>query len=379
MNKSRFISSSLPKLELDKKRFRVKNCPCGKSNKDGKFVPYIGYEDKGYCHSCGETFLPDLLQSEQMDIPHSNVDKIPQVIIPKKQFTIISDEMFNGSLKRYESNNFVKYLTNLFGEEITSELIDKYSIGTSKFRFEHKEYPYYKGQEGATVFWQCDFEGKIRSGKIMLYNEYTGKRIKEPYDHITWVHSALKMSAFNLKQCLFGEHLLKINSQPVAIVESEKTAIIASVYFPQFIWLSTGGKHGLTKDKCETLNKHGAHVILFPDLSTSNIGKENVFDSWIRIAKEHLTSFVVSDLLQNSATEEQKKEGLDLADYLINFKPEQFRNEVNLSKLDSANEYPEEWDETLKVEHNVSIFDQFISINSNLLSLINNLGLVQVN
>ncbi|MBT4969895.1 MAG: hypothetical protein HOM80_12890, partial [Bacteroidetes bacterium] len=87
MNKSRFISSSLPKLELDKKRFRVKNCPCGKSNKDGKFVPYIGYEDKGYCHSCGETFLPDLLQSEQMDIPHSNVDKIPQVIIPKKQFT----------------------------------------------------------------------------------------------------------------------------------------------------------------------------------------------------------------------------------------------------------------------------------------------------
>ncbi|MBT5531187.1 MAG: hypothetical protein HOK35_18690, partial [Cytophagia bacterium] len=87
----------------------------------------------------------------------------------------------------------------------------------------------------------------------------------------------------------------------------------------------------------------------------------------------------VSDLLQNSATEEQKKEGLDLADYLINFKPEQFRNEVNLSKLDSANEYPEEWDETLKVEHNVSIFDQFISINSNLLSLINNLGLVQVN
>jgi len=45
-------------LQLDKKRFRVKHCPCGKSNKDGKFVPYIGFETHGYCHSCGKTFMP---------------------------------------------------------------------------------------------------------------------------------------------------------------------------------------------------------------------------------------------------------------------------------------------------------------------------------
>ena len=46
-------------LDFDsKKRFRVKICPCGKSNKDGKFVPYVGYENKGFCHSCGKTFIP---------------------------------------------------------------------------------------------------------------------------------------------------------------------------------------------------------------------------------------------------------------------------------------------------------------------------------
>lgn len=42
----------------------------------------------------------------------------------------------------------------------------------------------------------------------MLYNPTTGKRIKEPYNHVTWVHSVLHKEDYNLKQCFFGEHLL---------------------------------------------------------------------------------------------------------------------------------------------------------------------------
>jgi len=56
----------------------------------------------------------------------------------------------------------------------------------------------------------------------MLYSPTTGKRVKEPFNHITWVHKALKQPDFNLKQCLFGEHLLQDKTKPVAIVESEK-------------------------------------------------------------------------------------------------------------------------------------------------------------
>lgn len=69
----------------------------------------------------------------------------------------------------------------------------------------------------------------------MLYDSETGKRVKHPYNHITWAHSLLKQKDFNLKQYFFGEHLLlKSIDKPIAVVESEKAALIASFYMPQF-------------------------------------------------------------------------------------------------------------------------------------------------
>jgi hypothetical protein len=145
----------------------------------------------------------------------------------------------------------------------------------------------------------------------MLYNATTGKRIQKPFDYINWVHSLLKTPEFELKECLFGEHLLIDKTKPVAIVESEKTAVIASVYFPQFIWLATGGKDGLKAEKCSVLA--GRTIKLFPDL--------NCFDKWSAIAKKIFNPELVevSDLLEHNASEAERKQGLDLADYLIRF------------------------------------------------------------
>jgi hypothetical protein len=344
------------------------HCPyC--SHRDKKFSRYIDTqtgeylsEHVGKCeriNSCGMHYTPkQYFQENNIIVDKLNREQTnnkKKESFQLKQISIIPKEVFKGSLKRYKSNNFTNYLINLFGEEITKGLIRKYHIGTSK------------KWNGATVYWQIDISGRIRAGKIMLYDPATGKRVHEPFDHITWVHAVLKKEDFKLNQCLFGEHLLKLNSQPIAIVESEKTVIIASVYFPQFIWLATGGANGLTKEKCETLNKHGLHVVLFPDISIAKNSKETVLELWSRIAKKHLTSYAVSELLQNSATEEQKKEGLDLADYLINFTPEQFRQKINQSKSKTQNNYTEDSD----------ILGQFIEKNPYLLNLVRNLELIQ--
>ena len=59
---------------------------------------------------------------------------------------------------------------------------------------------------GATIFWQVDKQMKIRTGKIILYEPNTGKRVKDSWPNVTWVHSTIRQD-FGLSQCLYGEHL----------------------------------------------------------------------------------------------------------------------------------------------------------------------------
>ncbi len=123
------------------------------------------------------------------------------------------------------------------GKEDTDRLFRLYRVGTSRM------------WNGAAVFWQTDRDGNVRAGKIMGYDAATGHRIKEPFNQVSWVHSVRKVPDFRMKQCLFGEHLLSdtsaaMSAKPVAVVESEKTALVAALFIPDFIWLATGGMHG---------------------------------------------------------------------------------------------------------------------------------------
>lgn len=304
MNFHNYYFEPLPKLELDKNRFRVKHCPCGKSNKDGKFVPYKGHEDFGYCHSCGEAFLPKIEKPEQWQQTQPKLHR-PQPKPKPVSFTPV--DLFKQSLQTGKTvleiaaqNHFIKYLVSLFGEDVTAGVIAKYYIGTSKH------------WQGANVFWQVDASHKIRTGKIMLYNPDTGKRVKEPYSHANWVHSVYNMPEFDLQQCFFGEHLLTDKTKPVFVFEAEKTAIIASVFFPNIICIATGGKDGLNTEKCKVLQ--GRNVTLWPDL--------NAFDLWSEKAKQY--GFVVSKLIQQKASEQEKQQGFDLADYLIKLDIKEF-------------------------------------------------------
>lgn len=223
--------------------------------------------------------------------------KQSKIVVPKQaDISFISKEVFKASLAGYGRNHFINFLISLFGEKAVTEAVTNYFIGSSN------KWP------GATVFWQIDLKGNVRTGRIMLYDSTTGKRVKEP-KCVTWVHTVLKFQNFALKQCFFGEHLLRDKTRPVAIVESEKTAIIASLYLPQFIWLASGGKEGLGTAKCTALK--GRKVTLFPDI--------NGLEKWTQKAKElsNMATFFVSSLLEEKATEAEREQGLDLADYLI--------------------------------------------------------------
>jgi len=289
-------------------RYRCPSC----QQRDKTFSLYIDTETGEHIHptvgrcnresNCGHHYTPKQYFQDNnisFDTPQPKAYKPRPVTPPQKPVSFIPVEVFKASLKAHETNHFVQFLINLFGVEVASQLVSRYFIATSKH------------WNGATVFWQIDTQGKVRTGKIMLYSPTTGKRVKNLELPVYWVHKALKQPEFELRQCLFGEHLLIDKTKPVAIVESEKTAVIASVYLPQFVWVAVGSLTNLNAEKCSILK--GRTVTLFPDL--------NGFDKWSSKAKElsHLAIFTVSDLLERKATEAEKKQGFDLADYLIKF------------------------------------------------------------
>lgn len=280
--------------------------------KGGSAIRFImDYEGKSYPEAImfiGAMLGISMERAEEKSVVQFSIVKKSQqlTMVNPRTGSLIQNEQLQASLKKYEANYFTQFLIRIFGNEITNQLISRYYIGTSKY------------WQGATIFWQVDENGKIRTGKIMLYDAATGKRVKKPYDHINWVHTVLKKEEFDLKQCLFGEHLLKDNLKQVALTESEKTAVIASIYFPQFTWLATGSLYGLTFEKCQALK--GYDVILFPDIGG--------YDIWNQKAKElsSITHFYVSDMLERKATKAGKREKLDIADYLLKFNYKDFIN-----------------------------------------------------
>ncbi|GHA61684.1 DUF6371 domain-containing protein [Pontibacter akesuensis] len=285
---------------------------CNRQSKCGySYSPRQFYEDNPWLAESGNTGATDRLPKSNMAVrgrqhqkPSSGnngqhfVASLSAQSNKAQQPSCVPLEVLQESRRHYGQNNFVQYLISKLGVETAEKLVSLYHIGTSK------RWP------GATVFWQIDQQGKIRTGKIMLYNKITGKRVKKPYDHIDWAHRHLKQEDYCLRQCLFGEHLLRqFPKKPVAVVESEKTAIICSLMLPRYIWLALGGLFMLTAERCSVLQ--GRDVTLFPDLGG--------YEKWRQKAQElqNIVSLTVSDLLERIANERQRQEGLDIADFLL--------------------------------------------------------------
>ena len=109
---------------------------------------------------------------------------------------------------------------------------------------------------------------------------------------------------------------------PVAVVEAEKTAVILSAYYPQYVWLATGGLFEVQPEKFRPLR--GRKVILFPDADPD--GKAYAY--WFEAAQQVMAQLYwddsppirVSALLEQHATPEQKSRKIDLVEFITESK-----------------------------------------------------------
>ena len=217
--------------------------------------------------------------------------------------------MVNSTLSR--QSHFCQAILNM-GYLTFEQLLDavcRYRLGASK--------------SGGVIFWQVDQEGRIHDGKIMYYHPDCHRNKERPP---TWVSYLLakrhgQLGQYSSTHCLFGLHqLLILNSKfSIGIVEAEKTAVILSGHYPQYIWLATGGLGELQVNKFRPLR--GRKVVLFPD--TDPEGK--TFARWYDIAQQVMAEpfwedsppIHVSPVLELHATEEQKRGKIDLVDFVF--------------------------------------------------------------
>jgi len=226
-----------------------------------------------------------------IDMENNDFVFIPKIkeAEPVKQPSLIHPDELIKSKADIKLNTLYKFLITKFTKEQIENAFSMYEIGHNL---------------DWIIFWQIDINGFIRSGKYIKY-KIDGHRDKD--QRTTWHHSATKeykpvYPDFNLVQCFFGEHLIE-PLKPIAIVESEKTAVICSILMPKYTWLACGSKNGLNVTKCAVLANRS--VTLFPDVGC--------YQEWLEQAR--FFNFNCSDMIERSAKPEHK--GLDIADFLL--------------------------------------------------------------
>lgn len=258
--------------------------------------------DVGRCEhlsKCGYHKTPAQYFAEH---PQERERKEYHPVLPQcQQKEVRTDYIPFSLIQRSEStrNTLMYYLSKFFQQSNLERVTKMYHLGSTKL--------------GETIYPQIDTQGRCRTGKVMKYGE-DGHRIKRSeYDAVDWLHARLMRqqgkaaSDFHLQQCLFGEHLLPQRPNDlVCVVESEKSAIIASLVFPDFVWIAVGGKAMLSPERCKVLA--GRDVLIYSDA--------DAVEEWG--SKIKFFTFCHSIRLSDWAQDEPEGSKRDITDLIMN-------------------------------------------------------------
>ena len=228
----------------------------------------------------------------------------------------------------------------------------------SQMRHAAERYRLGKSRNGKCIFWMINEKGSVLDGRI-------DSTIVSFDDALPiWISQMLKardpelLSFWQPSHCLFGLHLIPppegcgvplrkhswptagcgvplrkhsarggttsqdvfernitALNRPVALVESERSAVILSELFPQFTWLATISNLHFTLNMLEPLK--GRKVVIYPPTDTTGSNYLFWYDIADRARKRYHLDISVSYLLEDQATPQQKEAGIDLVGYLF--------------------------------------------------------------
>ncbi|HVX51633.1 MAG TPA: DUF6371 domain-containing protein, partial [Chitinophagaceae bacterium] len=123
--------------------------------------------------------------------------------------------------------------------------------------------------------------------------------------------------------CFFGEHLLAQHpNKVVGVVESEKTAVLLSIFIPGMVWLATGGASGCRWTEYQVHKVlQDRTVTFYPDYGYYNRTTQTTcYQEWSRrvqhIQRHMPARLTVSNTLETNLAA-LPREDQDLADVMV--------------------------------------------------------------
>lgn len=324
-------------LDRSGKKFECPNC--GKR----RFVRYVNNQTEEYLpivfgkcdriENCKYHNRPTKADLESVGMWPGEDGSIstPSQPLPEPEYFYHPSAHMLNTLGNYEQNHLFKAIKQFKGmqQEALKEAFEAYKVGTVRDG---------KPLAGSPIMWRIDPQGRIVNSKIMKYNS-EGHRIKDQKGVSQITFTSPRRARKNKKEdpgLFFGSHLLAKSEKPVALAESEKTALICSMYLPRYTWLAAGGKAhispgGQKAQNAFALLKHRP-ITLFPDL--------DAYDAWKAYAmawRKKGYNIMISTMVEQYAYLLPGKDNTDLADILPLFDFRDFRPEYAA--------YPPSWDD----------------------------------
>ena len=215
--------------------------------------------------------------------------------------------------------------------DFCQEVVAKGWLSEAQMAHAAERYRLGKSKNGKPIFWMIDERGIVRDGRI----------------GDTWVSMIFKRRYpecgryIVAKHCLFGEHLISerratLGTDPsvqpevadifvspqcctVAIVESERSAVVLSELFPECIWMAYSYPSNFTVDKLAPLQ--GCVVSIYPHTDPTGCTYVSFLELADQARRLYDIDLSVVSLLEEHASEEQKERCIDILDFITESSP----------------------------------------------------------
>lgn len=246
---------------------------------------------------------------------------------PIEYAPFIPAQMVEATESRVTESNLFVWLSGEFGDEAAMIAMRRYRVGATK----HTDG---RGYRAASLPY-INTSGDCVDCKIFHIDPTTGSRKTAPallswIDRegkaqelrSTWALAELKKNDKPRRWCNFGDHLLQDNpTAAVCVVESEKTALVASIVYPSRLWIAVGSKNNLNPERCTPYR--GREIIIYPDRDNikdkprkSGIGIEK---GWETLARE-LSQAGFSVRIDRTVERHRGEINDDIADIILRYR-----------------------------------------------------------